>query len=364
MAGYFLKGEVVDPAATPIIAARKALAKCDEFNAEAKDLALKSMVNWEVLLSQFGSQKADVWQFLIESNLVGYMALLRNLRNLLDADVSDATLKTAVSKLADPKEVERSRQLPFRFLMAHQVLTDHFGTYTSSYGYGRQPKVVKSRSVSKMLEAIEEAANLAVVNLPVLPGLTAIFADNSGSMDCPVSEKSQMTCAGAANALCGIVAKQSADAVVAAFGTAVAGVPFTKHDTVIGIANKVRHADTKGMSTNAYLIPKWLDKQGIKPDRVILLSDMQCWNSSTWGYSDKPLCDEWKRFAKSNPQTWLHSIHLNGYGDTPVKDGKVNLASGFSEKVFDMLLQAEGIAPAGETEPVPTIEQIRQNHKI
>jgi hypothetical protein len=347
LATYFLRGEVVDPSKTPVIAARKALNKLDTFNAEAKDLAVKSMVNWEVLLSQFGNEKKAVWEFLIENDLVGYMALLRNLRNLLEVDASDDVIRKAVDKLADPEQVRRSKQLPFRFLMAHQMLSSG-----SSLG--------RSRKVSKMLEAIESASNHSVNNI-TLPGLTAIFADNSGSMGSPVSGKSKMTCAGAANALCGIVAKLCEDAVVGAFATDVAPVTFTKHDTVIGIANKVAKADTKGWSTNAYKIPEYLRNEGIKPDRVIILSDMQCWNDS-WGSA--PLCDTWARFKKTSPETWLHSVHLNGYGDTPIQEGKrVNLTAGFSEKIFDTFLSAEGVSVDGD-EPIPTIEQIRSKFAL
>lgn len=346
LAAYFLKGEVVDPKATPIVAARKELAKLSVFDANAQELALKSMVNWEVLLSQFGKEKTKVWEFLLENDLVGYMALMRNLRNMVEAGVNDNIVKLVAAKLSDPDEVAKSKQLPFRFLMAHQILNQHGGN---------------TRMLSKMMEALETASNVSVANLPVLPGLTAIFADNSGSMGSPVSEKSKMTCAGAANALCGIVAKMSEDAIVAAFATELAPVKFTKHDTVISVANKVAKADTNGWSTNAYKIPQMLQKMGVKPDRVIILSDMQCWDS--YGGSNS-LCNEWAKFKKFSPDTWLHSIHLNGYGDTPVKGDKVNLTAGFSEKVFDMLLQAEGVAPQGAVAPVPTIDQIRQKHKI
>jgi hypothetical protein len=350
LATYFLKGEVVDPSKTPVIAARKALNKLDTFSDEAKDLAVKSMVNWEVLLSQFGNEKKAVWEFLIENDLVGYMALLRNLRNLLEVNASDSVIRKAVDKLADPEQVRRSKQLPFRFLMAHQMLEEHFR-------YGN----AKTRNVSKMLEAIESASNYSVENLQKLPGLTAVFADNSGSMGTAVSGKSKMTCAGAANALCGVVAKLCEDAIVGAFATEVAPVTFTKHDTVIGISNKVAKANTKGWSTNAYKIPEFLKSQGVKPDRVIILSDMQCWNDS-WGSA--PLCDTWNRFKKTSPDTWLHSVHLNGYGDTPIQEGKrVNLTAGFSEKIFDTFLSAEGVSVDGD-EPIPTIEQIRSKFAL
>jgi hypothetical protein len=360
LAKYFISGEIVDPSKTPVIAARKELAKCKVFDGHAKDLAAMSKVNWEVLISQFGNdaeQKKKAWIHLVNNNQVPYMALLRNIRNLIEAGVSDAVISKACKKLSNPDQVRKSKQLPFRFLMAHQMV--------SSMGYGSNQAAVK-----KFLEAIEDASNYACENIPDFPGTTAIFADNSGSMSQPVSGKSKMTCAGAANTLCGILAKSTNSAYVAAFGTAVGPVRYTKNDTVIGVADKVRNANTRGMATNAHLCIKWLEEQNAKFDRVIILSDMQCWNSGGSYYSDGNLADAWQNFAKKNPDCWLHSVHLNGYGDSPVdpRNPKVNLISGFSEKIFGMLLETEGASSSeSQTERakgLPTVDQIRENWKV
>lgn len=204
------------------------------------------------------------------------------------------------------------------------------------------------------------ASNSACENIPELPGVTAVFADNSGSMDSPLSWKSKMTCAGAANTLCGIVAKRAQKAYVCAFGTDVGPVPFTKNDTVIGIVRKVAVANTKGMDTNGYRCLEWLGEQKHRADRVILLSDMQCWNS--YG-DDRSIANEWQKYKRQNSNAWLHSVHINGYGDNPVDPNNkdVNLVSGFSEKIFSMLLQTEGVLPE---DALPTVEQIRGSHKL
>jgi len=351
LAHYLISGEVVDATKTPVVAARKELAKRKKFDAKSKELAVTSKVNWEVLLSQFGKTDGTaVWEHLLNNNLVGYMALLRNLRNLLEAGVNQSVIDRVVTTLADPKEVVRSKQLPFRFLMAHRVLQAHF----SGYGHGGN-----ALQVSQMFEAIETASNLAVDNVPVLPGLTVVFADNSGSMNCQVSAKSQMTCAGAANSIAGIVGKRAEQAIVCAFGDTVAPVAFTKHDTVISIAEKVQRAQC-GWSTNGHKIPLWLEANGLKPDRVIVLSDMQAYNRCLSG---RPLCDNWHTYTnRLSPKTWLHTIHLNGSGDSPVDEGKrINQLSGFSEKVISMLLQTEGGGGNSSENSLPAVEQVRKD---
>jgi len=152
----------------------------------------------------------------------------------------------------------------------------------------------------------------------------------------------------------------------------VRAVRFSRTDTVLDVAAKVATGGgVNGHSTNAYKIPGVLVESGLTPDRVIVLSDMQCWDDASmagfrWGAGrESALCDTWAQYQKSSAaakETWLHCVHLNGYGDSPVDEGaRVNQVGAFSEKVFDMLLQVEGVV--GE-DPVPTIEQIRKKYQL
>lgn len=346
VAKYFITGKVVNPAKTPVIAARQELASKKDFDAVAKALAKKSGANWEVVLSQFPNDKAAVWSFLVDEKLVGYMALLRNLRNLLKAGLSAELVQKVSAKLSDKDEVKASRQLPFRFLAAYRAVKD----------MGQ----ADAADLSELLAAVELAANEACVNVPVMPGTTVVFADNSGSMDSPVSEKSEMTCKDAANMLAGIVAKTCERSYVCVFGDDLKEVRHAKTDTVIGIAEKAAGTYVGG-STNGFKCVEWLAKQTFAPERVIILSDMQMWRDNS-GYRDS-FCDLWGKYAKGKgSKTWLHSVHLNGYGDNVVDDGaRVNQVAGFTEKVFTMLLQSEGVTGQAA---LPTVEQIRAKWSV
>lgn len=46
------------------------------------------------------------------------MALIRNLRRLDEAGLPDQEAAKLAARIADPEQVRRSRQLPFRFLSA------------------------------------------------------------------------------------------------------------------------------------------------------------------------------------------------------------------------------------------------------
>lgn len=369
VARFFQFGEL-DGRKTPVLYAAKKLTQCEKLDDEAKRLISKAGANWEVVLSQFGTTakgKRDAWSYLINENLVGYMALLRNLKSLLQAGVSDVVMRKACEKLSNAEQVRRSKQLPFRFTMAFQILggyghyADTSMGYGSGYGSGSGLERVNRDQLKMVLEAIEDAAEVACENVPRIPGTTAVFADNSGSMSAAVSAKSQMSRSMASNTLAGICAKNGEKAMLFGFGTDVAEVRYTKCSTVLSLAKAIARADTKGMSTNGYRCFQWLESHGAKPDRIILLSDMQCW-SDGWG-GGGTVADAWQSFRRKSPDTWLHSIHINGYGDSPVPrkgSGNVNLVSGFSEKVISMLLEVEGVLAAKEEKPLPSIEQIRE----
>ena len=169
VAQYFITGKIGDPAKVPVIAARKELVKCKAFDAEARNLARASMVNWEVLLSQFGNDKQAVWEFLVQEDLLGYMAMLRNLRNILEAKAGRTVIQKVSDKLSNHDEVVKSKQLPFRFLSALKALEGMQGEFDQA-------------DVSELMAAVELASNEACANIPVLPGTTVIFADVSQSM--------------------------------------------------------------------------------------------------------------------------------------------------------------------------------------
>ncbi|CAC9496546.1 conserved hypothetical protein [Leishmania infantum JPCM5] len=73
---------------------------------------------WETQLSKEGNT-GRVWDALISSDAVPYMALLRNLRNILTRLCSASTHKRVLEKLVDEQQVAASQQLPYRFYSAY-----------------------------------------------------------------------------------------------------------------------------------------------------------------------------------------------------------------------------------------------------
>ena len=102
--------------------------------------------------------EADQWKLFIQHGM-GYMALLRNLRNFDEAKISSDVVKHVKAILADQDEVKRSRQFPFRFYSAF--------------------KATEGNHWAKSLSA---GLQYSLANVPVLDGGSLILADMSGSM--------------------------------------------------------------------------------------------------------------------------------------------------------------------------------------
>lgn len=122
-------------------------------------------VTWEWLSSWYGrALDASFWQAVIPN--MGYMALLRNLRNFDQAAIDDATVDYVSTKLSDPIEVANSKQFPMRFLSAYRA----------------------AGGSSNWDRPLKRALDLSLSNIPVLSGNTLILVDTSASMNDPFSE--------------------------------------------------------------------------------------------------------------------------------------------------------------------------------
>lgn len=149
---------------------------------------LPTPYTWETELSALGQASYATpdertaafrakWEELIASGKLGYMALLRNLRNILEADVAAETMVEVCAALADRQAVARSKQLPFRFLAAY-----------------REVKALQGGHVTAVLTALEDAIAHSAANLRGFGADTRVVVacDVSGSMQQPVSQRSKV----------------------------------------------------------------------------------------------------------------------------------------------------------------------------
>lgn len=281
------------------------------------DKTLPIPETWEEYIMQHGSS-AETWEEIIPR--MGYMALLRNLRNFIEKDVGRDTVEFVADKMSDQEQVEKSKQFPFRFYSALNALND--------------VDTKKPFNLELLRDSVKEALELSAANVPQFKGRSVIFIDVSGSMDHTISGYSSVTAKDIATLYGAIFNKITKGAVIGVFADKFAIVRNTSKD-ILSTKEKIETVRVGG-STNAYLAFEWLLNERIDADRVFLLSDMQHWDTRGTGrgmIADKYL--NWRRSV--SPHARLYSIDLVGYGTSsfPKDAPGVATMAGWSEKIFD-----------------------------
>jgi hypothetical protein len=237
------------------------------------------------------------WEAVIPS--MGYMALMRNLRNFQDAGVSSSVMKSVLNKLSDSDEVRKSMQFPFRFLSAYQANSGNI----------------------KIQAAMEEALEASLSNVPVLKGKTLILVDRSPSMfpgwAYSGNTKDELSNADKAAIFGSALALRAEDATLVQYGDRSDEVPFRSGDSVLPMLTKFKMYS--GTET-ARAIRKHFDGH----DRVIVITDEQYQGS-----------DPSKAVSESVP---MYTWNLVGYA-TGSKSGsqKRHTFAGLTDKAFQQI---------------------------
>lgn len=241
---------------------------------------------WEVELSA-GKDKKATFERLIRERKLGALALLRNLRNMIEAKVDEDVIRAHLGT------VNLGRILPFRFISA-------------------------ARYAPRLEDALEAALYRALGEMPKLGGKTAILIDHSGSMQYPVSAKSEVTRFDAAGALA-IVARELCDRVRV----------FTFSDRCIEVAPRRGFAMLQAVRevinpTSTYMgkAVKHIYAEFPECERIICVTDEQS--------ADRP----------PQPQGAGYVINVGSY-QNGIAYGPWLTINGFSEAVFDFIREHE-----------------------
>lgn len=269
---------------------------------------LKNTETWEAKLSQAGQVaeneedltqlKADAWTDLITSRKIGYFALLRNLRNILNQ--APNTVPAACELLVDEKMIAKSRVLPFRFATAYEEIS----------------KMGSSKGAREVLVAISSAMDISCKNIPIFED-TLFVVDVSGSMSGRPSEIASLFAA---------MFAKSNNCDVMTFANNSTYVNYNPNDSVMTIRDSFRFS---GGGTNFKSIFKTANKAY---KHIILASDMQGWVGHT---SPSREFNEYKNNFNCKPHVF--SLDLAGHGTLQLPESQVYCLAGFSDKVFQIM---------------------------
>lgn len=206
-------------------------------------------MTWESLAGWLqGPMDQAAWEAMIPT--MGYMALLRNLRNFDEAGVTDEVASTVATRLADPDQVARSRQFPFRFLAAYRAVP--------SLRWGHH---------------LERALNGSLGNVPALSGRTLVVVDRSPSMfpgySFSTSSTSDISCADQAAVFGAALALRAEEPTLVAYGGASRAIPVPRGGSLLRLVDAfgdpIDYTDTAGAVRAHYA----------GHDRVVIVTDEQ-----------------------------------------------------------------------------------------
>lgn len=199
---------------------------------------LKTPDTWEVELSAKGNNK-ESWERLLSEKKLGGLALIRNLRNMIEKSVSRQSIKSALS------EMKTERILPFRFIASARYAPDF------------EPE-------------LEEAMFKCIAEKEKLFGKTVLLIDVSGSMDKTLSDKSEMKRDDAAYGL-GVLARELCEDVqIFSFSQAVAQIPARRG---FALRDAIRQSQPHSSTYTGQAVG--LINSKFEYDRIIIITDEQ-----------------------------------------------------------------------------------------
>lgn len=282
---------------------------------------LETPDTWETAISGSKSdeEKSQNWQRLVEENKLGYLALIRNLRNIVNSSPdADWIEKYLVPQIENEVAIKKSLVFPYQI-------------YCSWKNYG-----IRNFSIDA---ALDRAFRIACGNMPKMDGRTVIVLDVSGSMENKLSSNSQLTLkeVGAVYAAAMFV---NCNADFIKFGNDAKRIKLNKLENIFNLVEKMYANDNCGYGTDIVPAFRLMNE---KYDRIFLVSDMQIMNknSSGWWWCKRQNgIDTYNRYCevyKCHPH--MYSFDLANYS-TQVENPnnpRIHLLTALNDTLFKML---------------------------
>ena len=285
----------------------------------------------------------EVWMEIARK--ASWQATRMNLNTFARHGVFEShTVTTLVARrLRDPAEVRRARAFPYQLLTAF-----------ASVG-GDVPEQIR--------DALQDAMELAISNVPALEGRVFICPDVSGSMRSPVTgfrpgATTATRCVDVAALIAAAVLRKNRDAEVLPFEHRVVDLRLNARDSVMTNAQKLAAVGGGGTSCSAPL--EVLNARKAKGELVVLVSDNESWVDARAGRGTA-LMREWSLFRERNPSARLVCIDLQPYATTQAAEREDILnIGGFSDQVFGVVADfAAGRLSAGHW--IAEIDKVQLN---
>ncbi|MFZ2656627.1 MAG: hypothetical protein WAX69_16960 [Victivallales bacterium] len=268
--------------------------------------------------------KLDRKEWMSIAEKASWQTLRMNLNTFLRHGVfEDAdAVKAAAAKLRDAREIAKAKVFPYQLLCAYRN--------------------ADSRLPSEIREALQDALDAAIANVPEVDGKIFVFPDVSGSMRSPATgvrkgSTSKVQCIDIAALVAAALLRKNRDAEIVAFSDNVVPCRLNPRDSVMTNAEKLAGLPSGGTNCSAPL--KHLNAQKAKGDLIVYVSDNQSW-VDTVVRTGAPTATmaEWAKFKRNSPNAKMVCVDLQPHAEAQAKPGDDILhVAGFSDQVFDLV---------------------------
>lgn len=253
----------------------------------------------------------------------GWQMLRQNLNTFARNGVFEVQgfAEALAARLADPDEVRRAKVFPYQLMMAWKAADSQV------------PDVVR--------DALQDAMDIALSNVPAVAGNLIVCPDVSGSMSSPVTgyrqgATSAVRCIDVAALMTAALLRRNPEARVLPFEHDVVNVSLNRRDTVM--TNAERLAAIGGGGTDCSAPLRMLACERARVDLVVFISDNESWVHAQAFGRPSAVMTEWARVKKANPAAKLVCLDIQPYATTqaPTRDDVLNIG-GFSDAVYGVI---------------------------
>ena len=253
-----------------------------------------------------------------------WQQIRQNLNTFLRHEVfaKSKNIKMVAEKLRDETAIARARVLPYQLLTAYQATSDQMP--------------------SEIREALQDAMETAVQNVPAIQGKVVVCPDVSGSMHSPAtgyrgSATSKTRCIDIAALVSAAMLRTNPQARVIPFEQITVNVQLNPRDSIMTNAEKLANVGGGGTACSAPLA--MLNREKADVDLVVIVSDNESWadDSQGWGATTS-LMKEWDILKRRCPEAKLVCLDIQPYtkAQTRNRHDILNIG-GFSDQVFSLI---------------------------
>lgn len=251
----------------------------------------------------------------------GWQMLRMNLNTFARHDVfNDSQVVAKVAeKLRNPSTIAKAKVFPYQLLAAYAAAKD---------------------LPMELSEALQDALELSLANVPEITGRVVVCPDVSGSMSSPAtgyrgSATTAVRCIDIAALVAAAFLRKNPFTQVLPFENKVVNINLNPRDSVMTNAQKL--AATGGGGTNCSAPLSKMNVDRVKADLVIFISDNESWVDAK-RHGTTAMMQEWATFKRNNPNAKLVCVDIQPYGTTQAAERNDILNVGvFSDAVFKII---------------------------